>query len=39
MIDLDDLIDDDDFFQPMTVWRRQKTYDANGLPVETFSYI
>lgn len=39
MIDLDDLIDDDDFFQTMTVWRRQKTYDANGLPVDNFSFI
>lgn len=33
MIDMDDIIGDDDFFQPMTIWRRQITYDVNGIEV------
>ncbi|MBY0393094.1 MAG: hypothetical protein K2Q27_07500 [Novosphingobium sp.] len=33
MIDMDDLIGDDDFFQPMTIWRRRITYDTNGSEV------
>ncbi|WP_298165107.1 hypothetical protein [Novosphingobium sp.] len=33
MIDMDELVGDDDFFQPMTVWRRQITYDSNGSEV------
>lgn len=32
MIDMDDLIGDEDFFQPMTVWRRRIAYDGNGSP-------
>lgn len=33
MIDMDELVGDDDFFQPMTVWRRPITYDTNGAEV------
>lgn len=33
MIDMDDLLGDDDFFQPMTIWRRRITYDTNGAEV------
>ena len=31
MLDMDDLIGDPDFFQPMTIWRRQITYGGNGV--------
>lgn len=33
MIDMDELVGDDDFFQPMTIWRRQITYDTNGAEI------
>lgn len=39
MIDLDDLIGDDMFFEPMTVWRRQVVYDANGKPSDLFAFV
>lgn len=32
MIDMDDLLGDDDFFQEMTVYRRQIGYAGNGAP-------
>lgn len=39
MLDMDDLIGDDDFFQPMTIWRRQITYAGNGVETTAPSLI
>lgn len=33
MIDMDDLVGDEDFFQPMTIWRRRVTHDTGGKEV------
>lgn len=33
MIDMDELIGDDDFFQPLTIWRRLITHDTDGKEV------
>lgn len=35
MIDMDDLVGDDDFFQAMTVYRRAVSYNGSGAPVWT----
>lgn len=39
MIDMDDLLGDSDFFQPMDVWRRAITFDNNGNPVDSGSWV